>query len=100
MNKILLLFSALLFAGLAQGQKQVQAIKKESNGSIYSPLKPADNRPAVFSTKEELDAKVSDKKQGIMALIYENRADDAKVRYYREELWRFENAIVESPANK
>ena len=95
----LLLFAGLAIAGLASGQNARTNEKPVTD--IYSPLKPADGSPAVFSTKAELDAKVQDKKQGLLALIKENSADPAKVKQYREQLWRLEHAIVvEAKDNK
>jgi hypothetical protein len=64
---------------------------------IYTSVKPADGNPAVFSSKEELESKIQYKKDNILGMIRQNASDTAKVRYLRQELWRFENAIVKKP---
>jgi len=64
---------------------------------IYTPLKPADGKGAVFNTQAELNSKIQSKKDNMIAMINANINDPVKVKYYREELWRFENAIVQTP---
>jgi len=95
MNKINLLFFALIASfSVATAQNNSPGGKKTGNGDIYTSLKPADGQGAVFNTKEELDAKVQDKKDKMILMIRENANDTAKVRQLRYELWRFENAVV------
>ncbi len=94
MNKsILILFAILSFTSLTFAQEN----KKPQQEVIYTPLKPADGTPAVFTTQEELNAKVPVKKTNLLNLIKENSTDTAQVRMLREQLWRFENAIVKAP---
>ncbi|MFT5602638.1 MAG: Skp family chaperone for outer membrane protein [Flavobacteriales bacterium] len=57
-------------------------------------IKPVDGSPVVFSSQEELDAKIDDKIEKIKVQIRANANDPKKVEYLRMELWRFENAIV------
>jgi hypothetical protein len=61
---------------------------------IYTSIKPADGNPVIFSSQEELESKIQSKKDNILGMIRQNASDTAKVRYLRQELWRFENAIV------
>lgn len=61
---------------------------------ILTSIKPADGQPAVFSNQVDLENKVDSKIEEIKKMILENRNDAVKVNHLREELWRFENAIV------
>jgi hypothetical protein len=94
-----LIFTAFGFIGLAQNSHTSSKVAKEE-GSIYTSLKPADAQPAVFTTKEELDAKIQDKKNRTLEQIKTHANDPAKVKALREQLWRFENAIVQPSATK
>jgi len=94
MNKINLLFLALIASVSVATAQNNSPGGKTGNGDIYTSLKPADGQGAVFNTKEELDAKVQDKKDKMILMIRENANDTAMVRQLRYELWRFENAVV------
>mgnify|MGYP001071432493 CR=1 FL=1 len=61
---------------------------------ILTSIKPADGQPAVFANRMELEQKVDFKIENTKRAILENKNDAVKVRQLREELWRFENAIV------
>jgi len=67
---------------------------KPDSENIYTALRPADGNPVVFNSQEELNAKIEAKKKNILTLIKENSGDTAQVRILREQLWRFENAVV------
>jgi hypothetical protein len=82
---------------LKKNNKAAVNEKKVDNNDIYTGLKPADGLPAVFNSREQLETKVKDKKDNILALIKENAKDPVKVKAYREELWRLENAMVVDP---
>lgn len=95
MNKISLLFIGLIASvSVSMAQNNSASPKKVGSDDIYTSLRPADGQGAVFNTKEELDAKVQDKKDKMISMIKANAADTAAVRQLRYELWRFENAIV------
>ncbi len=95
MKKSFLLFSALMtFSLVGLSQNNANTSVKKSTETIYTSLKPSDASPATFSSKELLDAKVPDKKQAILDQIKQNRSNPAMVKKLREDLWRFENAIV------
>ncbi len=94
MKKTALLFTFLWFAALLSAQDNSSTSKKISPENIYTSIKPADGQPAVFNTHEELTAKIQDKKDKTILLIKENQTDPAMVKIYREQLWRFENAVV------
>ena len=66
---------------------------------IYTPLKPKDGSPAVFSSKSDLEAKKQSKIDATLELIKKNKDKPELVLQYREQLWRFENAIVVEPKN-
>jgi len=97
MNKNILLFACLSLASISFAQDKTVNGKKAVSENIYTSLKPADGTPAVFSSKEDLDSKVQNKKNNLLILIKENSGDTAQVRILREQLWRFENAIVRTP---
>jgi hypothetical protein len=100
MNKnVLLLFVGLSITSLSNAQDRSTENKKAGSENIYTSLKPADGTPAFFSSQEDLNAKVPGKKSALLNLIKENAGDTAQVRMLREQLWRFENAIIK-PANK
>jgi hypothetical protein len=93
-----LVFMAFGFIGLAQNKTTSGKMAQE--GSVYTSLKPADAQPAVFSSKEELDSKIQDKKNRTLEQIKLHADDPVKVKALREQLWRFENAIVQLPVTK
>jgi hypothetical protein len=96
-KNLLLLFSCIAISTITFAQQNTASGKKMEVENIYTALKPLDGQGAVFNTKEELDAKVQDKKDKTIALIKENANDPVKVKTYREQLWRFENAIIQAP---
>lgn len=81
----------LISRSFAQNNDKSSAVSLNNN---YISLKPSDGQPAVFNTKQEMLSKIDDKKNKIKALIIQNQSDSIKLKYYREELWRFENAVV------
>jgi hypothetical protein len=89
MKKNLLVLCFCLIAG--------GIFSQTAKDAIYSGLRPADAKPAVFSSQAEMDAKKESKKNAIKDLITQNSTDPVKVKMYREELWRFENAVVAEP---
>lgn len=91
---ILLLFLTAGFASTAQTNNATSPAKTETKENIYTSLKPADGQVVVFHSKEEMEAKVEGKKENMREFIRQNANDPERVKYYREELWRFENAVV------
>jgi hypothetical protein len=82
-------------ASFAIAQENSASPKKTAvNPDIYTSIRPADGNPAVFHNKQELESKVQFKKDNIIEMIKQNASDTAKVRFLRQELWRFENATV------
>jgi len=93
---VLFVLFALTSRMLAQEKTAENKIAVPEN--IYTSLRPADAQPAVFSSQEQLNTCIQDKKNKTIALIRENEKDPVKVKVYREQLWRFENAVVKSSA--
>lgn len=93
-NLTSLIFAALTSISLAQNKSEKSS---KTNENIYTSLRPSDLQPAVFSSQNELNEKIEDKKNKTLLLIKENKDDTLKLRIYREQLWRFENAIVLEP---
>lgn len=101
MKKTQLICLTLLFlslSGYSQTPNPVKTTAKTTE-EIYTPLKPKDGSPAVFSSKAELEAKKQSKINATLDLIRLNKDNAALVLQYRESLWRFENAIVVEPKN-
>ena len=59
-----------------------------------SSLKPENGIPASFATQKELDATVPVKIAKLQEMILSGQYDDVRIQYLREEIWRFENAVV------
>lgn len=103
MNRSLLLTAVTLIVSLFSfSQEKVRTtlqpapkaeVTKSESTSITS-LKPADATPATFSTKEELEKAVPMKTAKIKEAINSGKYDDVQLQKLREELWRFENAVV------
>jgi hypothetical protein len=97
MKKTHLILLALVFmslVGFSQNAAGKPSTKATQTEDIYSPLKPADASPAVFSSKEEMQSKLQDKKYNTIELIRQNKDNPEQVKQLREQLWRFEHAIV------
>ena len=90
---LLFIFTTSIYLATAQNNSGNKAITG-GNVDIYSPLKPKDGQPAIFDNQADLNAKIQDKKDKTIALITASIGDSLKVRVYREQLWRFENAII------
>lgn len=96
MKKLVILFTALMafsLSGFSQN-KEKTIPSQETQKSIYTSLKPSDATPATFSTQEELNEKVPAKKSAIKDQITLNKDKPERIKQLREDLWRFENAIV------
>lgn len=101
MKKAPLICLTILFLSLV-GFSQTPTPGKtaaKTTEEIYTPLKPKDGSPAVFSSKAELESKKQSKINATLDLIRLNKDNAALVIQYRESLWRFENAIVVEPKN-
>ena len=97
--KKLLLPIAVFSVSLVYGQEQVNTSSANAAESIYVSVKPADESPVVFANQEELDSKKDEKIEKIKTLIKEYQSDPNELLRLREELWRFENAIVKESTN-
>lgn len=96
MKKEVILFSAFMalsLSGFSQSQSNT-TVQKENSKSMYTPLKPSDASPATFSSQEELNTKVPAKKSAIKDQITLNKDNPEMVKQLRQDLWRFEHAIV------
>lgn len=74
-----------LAAGVSFGQE---------SSNVTTSIKPADESPVVYTTREELESKNVGKIDAMKLQIEQAKGDEKKVLYLRKELWRFENAIV------
>lgn len=100
MYKVILLAGLLISSPAFSQQQESQPTMESIDPVIFTSIEPADGRPAVFPTQEELDAKIADKIDKIKQLIYENRDNAVLVEGFRKDLWRFENAIVQPTSTK
>ena len=97
--KIISLSCTFLFALLlssnacAQEAKPSTSLSKQPNQEITS-LKPIDGYAAVFTTQVDLDQTVPMKIAKIKEMIASGQYGEDRIKVLREELWRFENAIV------
>lgn len=66
---------------------------------LFTPLKPKDGSPVVFSSRQELEQKKPLKINGIKDEIRVNQNNPEIIKHLREQIWRFENAIVIEPKN-
>lgn len=79
----------------AQQKPSLTAVPLSKEGkSETKSLKPEDATPAKFATKEEMDTSLPKKKANIIEMIESGKYEGERLRILREELWRFENAIV------
>jgi len=85
MKKILFTMAMALAAGVSFGQE---------SSNVTTSIKPADESPVVYTTREELESKNVGKIDAMKLQIEQAKGDEKKVLYLRKELWRFENAIV------
>lgn len=66
-----------------------------TQSDVFSPLKPADGTPYVFSSEADLKVAVLEKREVVLAELKQVQNDPVKVQKFREELWRLDNAIVQ-----
>lgn len=69
---------------------------EQSNSDLFKSIKPKDGQPVVFANQVELEEKVDYKIDQMKQQLVENRNNPEKVIYLKQELWRFENAIVKT----
>lgn len=93
--KQLLLSVTLICAGFTYAQESHSTTAEPS--SLFVSIRPADGKPAVFPTQQELDEKIEDKIDKIKQLILENQHDPVVLERLKQDLWRFENAVVQEP---
>lgn len=91
MKKVLLLAVGVIFSAALNAQSSKTVLTKEM---IHSD-RPADAIPKFFKSQEELNSTVPLKVDQLKQLIIDNQTDMDKVFFYREEIWRYENAVVE-----
>ncbi|MBK7130432.1 MAG: hypothetical protein IPM74_10175 [Crocinitomicaceae bacterium] len=93
MKKTLIILS-LLFGGMTIHQAYAQETVQTEQNPILTGIKPADGQPVTFSSQAELDSTVPGKISALKEEILKNANDSVRVNYLRQQLWRFENAIV------
>lgn len=69
---------------------------EQTDADLFKSIRPADGQPVVFANQAELDEKVEFKIQKMKQQLVENRNNPEKVIYLKQELWRFENAVVKT----
>jgi hypothetical protein len=83
--------SSILFS---QSTPIYPPVRKETTQAVeITSLKPTDASPATFSSQEELDKTVPMKIAKIKEMIKAEKNDE-RIKILREDLWRFENAVV------
>ncbi len=95
--KLFLFFTSLL----SMNQMFAQSTNVRTENQIetreeYTPLKPENGKPFIFSTKAELAEAKQKKTQVIKAEINNSISNPVRVKMLREDLWRIENAIIKN----
>jgi hypothetical protein len=95
-RRIILLSVALGFLNqnLVWSQRATQEPKNIQE--MMTPLKPADGRPYVFYSQADYEAAKISKAEAIKLEIRKHHDNPQRVKVLRENLWRIENAIVQS----
>lgn len=93
-------FTVLGTAVYSQTESKVtiQTVTSTDN-DLFKSIKPADGAPAVFANQAELDAKRADKIDKVKQRLMENKENPEMVKFLKEDLWRFENAIAKEIKN-
>ncbi len=100
MKKHLLIYTILFLSlvgssAFAQETKPTSSISNQQNqNKEITSLKPIDGYTAVFTTQADLDQTVPLKIAKIKEMIASGQYGEDRIKVLREELWRFENAIV------
>lgn len=96
-----LLICTILFLSLvgsssfAQETKASTSLSNQQNqNKEITSLKPADGFGAQFTTQADLDQTVPLKIAKIKEMIASGQYGEDRIKVLREELWRFENAVV------
>lgn len=93
-TNFILFFACVLPSFSFAQNKSVKINNKSKTENIFTSLKPLDGLGYVFSSQEDLNNSVPGKKNYVISQIVKNEKDSLKVIMLREELWRFENAVV------
>ncbi len=86
-----LLFTIITCFCYAQGSGSITV---DSELEILTLLIPEDKQPAGFSSERDKEVLVPVKIRECKQLILDNIDNARKVRYYREMIWRLENAVI------
>jgi hypothetical protein len=72
----------------------------EESTKVSISIIPKDEKPAEFSSEKEMLKTVPLEIKKCKKNLSENSHNSERANYYREQLWRFENAIVVDNPNK
>lgn len=98
-NKLTLILFFVSLAALNQSVAQTQSSRKTITREVseeYSPLRPENGRPFIFSSEKEKEEAKQKKSLVIKEEIKNSLNDPKRVKILREDLWRIENAIIKS----
>lgn len=92
MKKTLLvsMFAFGAFISDSIGQSALTPITIETATSI----KPIDGKAAIFESNEDFIRIQNEKILELKGMIVKLQNEPSKVQFYREELWRYENAVI------
>jgi hypothetical protein len=99
MNKFLLFLGILLLGFFSTNTFAQENSVTNSSDEVYTALKPADAKPMIFYSQEELELAVPEKIESCKLAISENLNTPERVQYNREQIWRLENAIVKTDSS-
>jgi transcription antitermination factor NusA-like protein len=91
MKKLLLL---ILLCGATTITSYAQSAATRVTVEMVTSLPPEDGTPMVYGSQGEMNRKVKEKIQECKQLVVKHQDDPTKASFYREELWRYENAII------
>jgi hypothetical protein len=97
MKKILL--CSCIFVGCSIATSYGQSSTIPITIETVTSLKPFDSRVLTFTSEDELQFAISDKLEAFKEMVVQNQNDPSVATYYREEIWRLENAVVASKNN-
>ena len=89
-----MLSSNVSFSQMTTGTSMKAVAVTNDTSDKTSALKPADEQPYTFSSQKELESSVPKKINALKDQILSGKLTEVQVKESREQIWRFENAVV------
>lgn len=91
---VIMLSTSEIFAQMTVAPVTKTSTNNESVAYETTALKPVDGQPYTFPSKEVLENSVPEKINGLHDQILSGKNTEAQIKELREQIWRFENAVV------